>query len=168
MSDSGPPLRLPAKQEPTDVPREQHGRNPRRSGWGGRQRRGNECAASVTARVRFAKFHRSRTMNWTPHRKAVRVSGSKERQRRLARERIERQQQRRIERSHKIRQRTAIAGSAVAVVAIAVGAYFLFGVSSSKPSASATSKPTASTSPTPSPSKPVLPPASPLATVPKG
>src|SRR5215469_10186403 len=112
-------------------------------------------------------------MNRTPNRKAVRVSGSKERQRRLARERIERQQQRRIERSHKIRQRTAIAGSAIATTAtaepaIAVGAYFLFGVSSSKPSASATPKPTASTSPTPSPSKPVLPPASPLATVPKG
>jgi peptidyl-prolyl cis-trans isomerase B (cyclophilin B) len=98
------------------------------------------------------------------------VSGSKERQRRLARERFERQQQRRVDRQHKIRQRTAIAGSAVAVVAIAVGAYFLFGVSSSKPSASATAKPTASASPSasPSPSKPVLPPASPLATVPKG
>jgi peptidyl-prolyl cis-trans isomerase B (cyclophilin B) len=96
------------------------------------------------------------------------VSGSKERQRRLARERLERQQQRRLERQRKIRQRTAIVGSAVAVVAIAVGAYFLFGVSSSKPSASATSKPTASASPSTSPSKPVLPPASPLATVPKG
>jgi len=107
-------------------------------------------------------------MNRTPNRKAVRVSGSKERQRRLARERIERQQQRRIERSHKIRQRTAIAGSAVAVVAIAVGAYFLFGVSSSKPSASATSKPAASASPSPSSSKVMLPPATPLATVPKG
>lgn len=94
------------------------------------------------------------------------MSGSKERQRRLARERFERQHQRRIEHQHKIRQRTAIAGSAVAVVAIAVGAYFLFGVSSSKPAASATSKPAASASP--SPSKAILPPATPLATVPKG
>jgi peptidyl-prolyl cis-trans isomerase B (cyclophilin B) len=100
------------------------------------------------------------------------VSGSKERQRRLARERIERQQQRRAERTHRIRQRTAIAGSAAAVVAIAVGAYFLFGVSSSKPSASATAKPAASATPTPSPSasptKVVLPPATPLAAVPNG
>ena len=102
------------------------------------------------------------------------MSGSKERQRRLARERFERQQQRRVERTHQIRQRTAIAGSAAAVVAIAVGAYFLFGVSSSKPSASATAKPAASATPTPSPtpsaspSKVVLPPASPLAAVPRG
>ena len=96
------------------------------------------------------------------------MSGSKERQRRLARERFERQQQRRIEHQHKIRQRTAIAGSAAAVVGIAVGAYFLFGVGSSKPSASATSKPAASASPSPSPSKVILPPATPLATVPKG
>ena len=100
------------------------------------------------------------------------MSGSKERQRRLARERFERQQQRRVERAHQIRQRTAIAGSAAAVVAIAVGAYFLFGVSSSKPSASATAKPAASATPTPSPSaspaKATLPPATPLAVVPKG
>jgi peptidyl-prolyl cis-trans isomerase B (cyclophilin B) len=109
-------------------------------------------------------------MNRTPSRKAARVSGSKERQRKLARERFERQQQRRVERQHKIRQRAAIAGSAVAVVAIAVGAYFLFGVSSSKPSAAATSKPATSASPSssPSPSKGTLPPAIPLATVPKG
>jgi peptidyl-prolyl cis-trans isomerase B (cyclophilin B) len=107
-------------------------------------------------------------MNRTPSRKAARVSGSKERQRRLARERFERQQQRRVEHQHKIRQRTAIAGSAVAVVAIAVGAYFLFGVGSSKPSASATSKPAASASPSPSPTKVILPPATPLAAVPKG
>ncbi len=94
------------------------------------------------------------------------MPGSKERQRRLARERFERQQQRRTERAHKIRQRTAVGGAAVAVVAIAVGAYFLFGVSSSKPAASATSKPSTSASPTPS--TVALPPATPLATVPKG
>jgi peptidyl-prolyl cis-trans isomerase B (cyclophilin B) len=96
------------------------------------------------------------------------VSGSKERQRKLARERFERQQQRRVERARRIRRRAAIAGSAAAVVAIAVGSYFLFGVGPSKPSASATAKPAASASPSPSPSKAVLPPASPLAVVPQG
>jgi peptidyl-prolyl cis-trans isomerase B (cyclophilin B) len=94
------------------------------------------------------------------------VAGKKERQRKLARERYERQQVRRVERAQKFRQRAAIGGSVVAVVAIAVGAYFLFGTSS-KPSASA-----ASNKPTPAASKstaPVsLPPATPAAVVPAG
>jgi peptidyl-prolyl cis-trans isomerase B (cyclophilin B) len=95
------------------------------------------------------------------------VAGNKERQRRLARERFERQQQRRMERARKIRQRTTIGGSAAAVVAIAVGSFFLFGTSS-KPSAATTPKPTASTTPSASPSAVTLPPATPLATVPAG
>jgi peptidyl-prolyl cis-trans isomerase B (cyclophilin B) len=101
------------------------------------------------------------------------VTGKKERQRKLARERYERQQVRRTEQAHKVRQRTAIGGSAAAVVAIAVGSYFLFGTS--KPAASASSQttptPSASASPSPSasPTTPVsLPPATPAATVPTG
>jgi peptidyl-prolyl cis-trans isomerase B (cyclophilin B) len=95
------------------------------------------------------------------------VAGKKERQRKLARERYERQQVRRVERAHKMRQRAAIGGSAAAVVAIAVGAYFLFGTSS-KPSASASAKatPTASASTASTPVN--LPPATPAATVPAG
>jgi peptidyl-prolyl cis-trans isomerase B (cyclophilin B) len=65
------------------------------------------------------------------------VAGKQERQRKLARERYIRQQERRIERARRVRQRTAIGGSAAAVVAIA--------------SASATTS---------------IPPATPLATVP--
>jgi peptidyl-prolyl cis-trans isomerase B (cyclophilin B) len=95
------------------------------------------------------------------------VAGNKERQRRLARERFERQQQRRMERARKIRQRTTIGGSAAAVVAIAVGSFFLFG-NTSKPSAATTPKPTASTTPSASPSAVTLPPATPLAAVPAG
>ena len=102
------------------------------------------------------------------------MAGSKERQRKLARERIERQQQRRAERARRIRQRTAIGGSAAAVIAIAVGSYFAFGSSSkpataTKPKPAATSaSPSASTSPPASASAVTLPPATPLATVPKG
>jgi peptidyl-prolyl cis-trans isomerase B (cyclophilin B) len=91
------------------------------------------------------------------------VAGKQERQRKLARERYIRQQERRIERARRIRQRSAIAGSAAAVVAIAVGAYFLV---SSGPSSKAASS---STSPSASPSAPAttsIPPATPLATVP--
>ena len=97
------------------------------------------------------------------------MTGNKERQRRLARERYERQQERRVERARKIRQRTAIGGSAAAVVAIGVGSFFAFG-GSSTPAATATSKTSASSSPTASPSSShvTLPPASPLATVPTG
>jgi peptidyl-prolyl cis-trans isomerase B (cyclophilin B) len=97
------------------------------------------------------------------------VTGNKERQRRLARERYERQQERRTERARKLRQRTAIGGSAAAVIAIGVGLFFAFG-GSSTPAASAKSTPTASSSPAASPSAShvTLPPASPLAAVPAG
>jgi peptidyl-prolyl cis-trans isomerase B (cyclophilin B) len=100
------------------------------------------------------------------------VAGKQDRQRKLARERYVRQQERRIERTRQIRQRTTIGASAAAVVAIAVGAYFL---ASSGPGskASAASSTAASTSaspsatPTPTPTAPAsIPPASPLAKVP--
>ena len=96
------------------------------------------------------------------------MAGNKERQRRLARERFERQQQRRMERARRIRQRTAIGGSAAAVIAIAVGAFFAFG-GSSTPAAATKPKPTVtSPSASASPSHVTLPPATPLATVPTG
>jgi peptidyl-prolyl cis-trans isomerase B (cyclophilin B) len=91
------------------------------------------------------------------------VAGNKDRQRKLARERYERQQVRRMERARRLRQRTAIGGSAGAVIAIAVGAYFLFGGSPAHKAAATTP------SPTPTATRPVvIPPATPLATVPTG
>jgi peptidyl-prolyl cis-trans isomerase B (cyclophilin B) len=101
-------------------------------------------------------------------RKAARVTGKKERQRKLARERYERQQARRMERAHKIRQRTAIGGSVAAVIAIAVGSYFLFGTSKPAASASSRTTPTPSASATTPSAPPSLPPATPAATVPTG
>ena len=94
------------------------------------------------------------------------MAGKQERQRKLARERWERQQERRVERQRKIRQRSAIGGSAVVVIAIIVGAYFLFGTSGKTPSAAATPKPTASSSTSAQPAD--IPAAAPLATVPTG
>jgi peptidyl-prolyl cis-trans isomerase B (cyclophilin B) len=92
------------------------------------------------------------------------VAGSKERQRKLARERYERQMERRVQRAHKIRQRSAIGGSVAAVVAIGVGSYFLFAGSPAKPAAAP--KPSASATTAPAPSN--IPAATPLATVPAG
>ncbi|HLH58289.1 MAG TPA: peptidylprolyl isomerase [Streptosporangiaceae bacterium] len=90
------------------------------------------------------------------------MAGKQDRQRKLARERYERQQQRRIERSRKVRQRSAIAGSVAVVIAIGVGAYFwASNGSGAKPAAAATSKPSASPSATTS-----IPPATNVATVP--
>jgi peptidyl-prolyl cis-trans isomerase B (cyclophilin B) len=98
------------------------------------------------------------------------VAGKQDRQRKLARERWERQQERRVERQRKIRQRSAVGGSVAAVIAIAVGAYFLFGTSSKSPSAAATSKPapTTSSSSSSSPTPADIPAATPLAKVPAG
>jgi peptidyl-prolyl cis-trans isomerase B (cyclophilin B) len=90
------------------------------------------------------------------------VAGKQDRQRKLARERFERQQQRRAERAQRIRRRSAIIGSVVAVIAIAVGAYFAASSGpGSKPAAASTPKPTVT--PTTGIS---IPPATPLATVP--
>jgi peptidyl-prolyl cis-trans isomerase B (cyclophilin B) len=97
----------------------------------------------------------------------VLVAGKQDRQRKLARERWERQQERRVERQRKIRQRGAVGGSVAAVIAIAVGVYFLFGTSS-KPSAAANPKPTNSSSSSPNPAGASIPAATPLATVPTG
>jgi peptidyl-prolyl cis-trans isomerase B (cyclophilin B) len=104
------------------------------------------------------------------------VAGKQDRQRKLARERYLRQQERRIERTRQIRQRTTIGASAAAVVAIAVGAYFLASsgpgskASASSASASASAAAHASSaaaSPSAAASTPTnIPPASPLAKVP--
>jgi peptidyl-prolyl cis-trans isomerase B (cyclophilin B) len=94
------------------------------------------------------------------------VAGKQDRQRKLARERYERQQQRRAERARQIRQRGAIIGSVVAVVAIAVGIYFAASAGSgTKPAAASTPTATPSTSATPT-APASLPPATPMATVP--
>jgi peptidyl-prolyl cis-trans isomerase B (cyclophilin B) len=90
------------------------------------------------------------------------VAGKQDRQRKLARERYERQQQRREERARRIRQRSAIIGSVLAVIAIAVGAYFAASSGGgSKPAAASTPKPTVTPSDVVS-----IPPATPAATVP--
>lgn len=74
------------------------------------------------------------------------MAGKKERQRRLARERYERQQARREQKRRRQRQGAAIGGAVVIVVALAVGGYFLFAPGGGKTSASASSH-----SPSPSP-----------------
>jgi peptidyl-prolyl cis-trans isomerase B (cyclophilin B) len=90
------------------------------------------------------------------------VAGKQDRQRKLARERYERQQQRRIERARKVRQRSAIIGSVVAVIAIGVGVgVWASGGSGAKPAAASTSKPSATPSASPS-----IPPVTSVAKVP--
>jgi peptidyl-prolyl cis-trans isomerase B (cyclophilin B) len=76
------------------------------------------------------------------------VSGKKERQRKLARERMLRQQARRAERARKARQITIVAVICCVVAGLGVGGYFLFaGPGSSKAAAvSATSSATPSAS----------------------
>src|SRR6202034_3522241 len=71
-------------------------------------------------------------------------------------------------RARQLRQRGAIVGSVVAVIAIGVGAYFWASSGSgAKPAAAATSKPSATPSASSTPSAPAsLPPATPAATVP--
>jgi peptidyl-prolyl cis-trans isomerase B (cyclophilin B) len=76
------------------------------------------------------------------------VTGKKERQRKLARERMVRQQARRAQQAHKARQITIVALVCCVVVGLGVGGYFLFsGPGGSKASAvSATSSATPSAS----------------------
>jgi peptidyl-prolyl cis-trans isomerase B (cyclophilin B) len=85
------------------------------------------------------------------------VTGKKERQRKLARERMLRQQQRRVQRAHKARQITIVAVICVVVVGLGVGGFFAFGgsggskaaavssTSSATPSASGSASASAST-----------------------
>jgi peptidyl-prolyl cis-trans isomerase B (cyclophilin B) len=83
------------------------------------------------------------------------VAGKKERQRRLARERYERQQARRGQRTHRWRLVGIIVGVSCAVIALGAGSYVAFagGGSGGKPSASAATTPatpTPAATPTPS------------------
>jgi peptidyl-prolyl cis-trans isomerase B (cyclophilin B) len=75
------------------------------------------------------------------------VAGKKERQRRLARERMARQQARRVQRTHKVRVRAIATGAVCVVAALVVGGYFLFGTGGGK---SAAASPDATASATPS------------------
>jgi len=54
------------------------------------------------------------------------VTGKKERQRKLARERMLRQQQRRSRRAHQARRTTIVAVICVVVVGLGVGGFFAF------------------------------------------
>jgi peptidyl-prolyl cis-trans isomerase B (cyclophilin B) len=77
------------------------------------------------------------------------VAGKRDRQRRLARERLVRQEQRRAEHARRVRIRALATGGVCVVAALAVGGYFLFGTGGGKSSAAsdkATAKPTASAS----------------------
>jgi peptidyl-prolyl cis-trans isomerase B (cyclophilin B) len=78
------------------------------------------------------------------------VAGRKERQRKLARERLERQAVRRAQRDRRLRQIAISAGAAVAVAAIIVGGVFLFRPSS-HPAAAAAASPSPSVVPSPAP-----------------
>jgi peptidyl-prolyl cis-trans isomerase B (cyclophilin B) len=73
------------------------------------------------------------------------VAGKKERQRRLARERYQRQQARRIQRARRGRTSTIIGVACVVVVGLGVGTYFLV-AGGGKPASAASATPTAASS----------------------
>jgi peptidyl-prolyl cis-trans isomerase B (cyclophilin B) len=81
------------------------------------------------------------------------VAGKKERQRKLARERYERQQARRVQRAHRWRLTGIVVAACCAVVLLGGGAYLTFGGGSGKPAAATTPSPAASPTgaPTPTP-----------------
>ncbi len=66
------------------------------------------------------------------------MAGKKERQRRLARERLLRQQARRVERTRRWRRGLLIAVICCAVVGLGTGGYFLFGTGGGTPAAAGT------------------------------
>jgi peptidyl-prolyl cis-trans isomerase B (cyclophilin B) len=63
------------------------------------------------------------------------VAGKRDRERRLARERLARQEQRRAHQAHKVRVRAIATGVVCVVAALGVGGYFLFGTGGSSSSA---------------------------------
>jgi peptidyl-prolyl cis-trans isomerase B (cyclophilin B) len=85
--------------------------------------------------------------------------GKQERQRRLARERYERQMQRRAVRARQVRRWTVIGGAGAAVVVLAVIGYLVFGAGGGTPAAAPTHSATPSATPpvTPSPTTTVQP-----------
>ena len=79
------------------------------------------------------------------------MAGKKDRQRKLARERLARQQERRAQHEHKVRVRAMVSGVVVVVIALGAGGYFLFGTgggnsSAATPAATASASPSASSS----------------------
>ena len=66
------------------------------------------------------------------------MAGKKERQRRLARERLVRQQARRVERARRWRRGLIVAVTCCAVIALGTFGYFLFGTGSGTPAAAGT------------------------------
>jgi peptidyl-prolyl cis-trans isomerase B (cyclophilin B) len=93
------------------------------------------------------------------------VPGKKQRQRRLARERYERNLSRRAQQQERARRFSAIALVCLVVVGLGVGGYFLFSGGSGSKSSAATPKPSATT-PAATPSAPATPSASPSAAAP--
>jgi peptidyl-prolyl cis-trans isomerase B (cyclophilin B) len=83
------------------------------------------------------------------------VAGKKERQRKLARERYQRQQARRIQRAHRWRQIGIIAAASCAVIALGAGGYVVLsgGGGKTASAANATPSPTATPTPTPTPTQ---------------
>jgi len=83
------------------------------------------------------------------------VAGKKERQRKLARERYERQQARRIHRAHRWRLIGIIAAASCAVIALGAGGYVVLsgGGGKTASAANATPGPTATPTPTPTPTQ---------------
>jgi peptidyl-prolyl cis-trans isomerase B (cyclophilin B) len=79
------------------------------------------------------------------------VAGKKERQRKLARERLARQQARRAQRAHRWRLIGIIVAACCAVVLLGGAAYLTFGNGSGKPAAAATATPSPTASPTAAP-----------------
>jgi peptidyl-prolyl cis-trans isomerase B (cyclophilin B) len=82
------------------------------------------------------------------------VAGKRDRQRKLARERFERQQARRAQRVQRARLWTVVSGVCVAVIVLGVGGYFLFrpgGIATAASSATATPTATAAPTATPTP-----------------
>ena len=75
------------------------------------------------------------------------MAGKKDRQRRLARERLARQQARRSQQAHKVRVRAIATGVVCVVAALGVGGYFLLGTGGSSSSASSNASASAKASP---------------------
>ena len=76
------------------------------------------------------------------------MAGKKERQRKLARKRYERQQARRAQRAHRWRLISIVAAACCAVVLLGGAAYLTFGNGGGKPAAAATPTPNPTASPT--------------------
>ena len=71
------------------------------------------------------------------------MAGKRDRERRLARERLARQEQRRAHQAHKVRVRAIATGVVCVVAALGVGGYFLFGTGGSSSSAASDATPKA-------------------------